>query len=155
MAKMKAYLDELADRQDAQAAELARAKNAAAAMTEATERLNAAIEAAERRLASFNFGVTAGVIMVPRSADGQWPTSLRFAKDGKEWRLLLSTGDWEDEDPPIETPLASASRDSRIAALKVLPALFKALIDKAETESSELTRHVGTVEEFLKQLDTK
>ncbi len=69
-----------------------RVKKAALAMDAATARLNAAIDSAEKKLFAMNLGVTAEVPFDSESDNehGHWQTFLRFGKDGRDWRLLVT-----------------------------------------------------------------
>lgn len=120
-----------------------RVKKAAVAMDAATERLNAAIEAAETKLFAMNLGVTATVPFDSESDNdnAHWETFLRFGKDGREWRLIVYTVDERGDES--ESPLLSCSRKTRINSLKILPDLFVAVVEEAERQAKELDREVS------------
>ena len=64
--------------------------------------------------------------------------ALLFApeKEGKQWRLMIGSGPEGDLDN--WTPLANASRDTRLEALDLLPKLVEDMLQRAEKEVTEV-----------------
>jgi hypothetical protein len=128
---------------------VAEAKTTAARLSKATDAMNAALVAAEAVISGFNLGVTASVTITDEG-DG-WYQSLRFAKDGKDWRLMVETGNWNDpDDDPSVTPIATATRAIRRSALKLIPDLLDALVKEAAKQAKDIEADAAEAEEFLK-----
>lgn len=120
-------------------AALVRIPELKAKLTAVTERMNAGIAAAERALGNLGLGVP-GRVCFP---DGErW---LYLEKRGiAEWRLLVV---YEDEGE--EELLGSASRETRIQALALLPHLVLALCKTSMDETERITKLVGQTAEYL------
>ena len=132
-----------------------RAVNARTAMGLITEELNRTIASAEKKFTALNLGVTALVNFDDDDPD-DWTSFLRFGKDGKDWRLMVgSTHRSGDPDSRSECPLTNASRETRVNAIRALPALYDALIEQAEREAKLLAVDVGAAQSFLATLVDK
>ncbi len=114
---------------------------------DAADGLNKAIETAEMALASLNLGVTAdvplesyGTLVVPPDLE------LVYKKRGNEWKLLVRNRA-DDE----ENFLSSMSRDIRLAAVRVLPALREALKEEAEEQLAEVIEATELCKAFIRE----
>ncbi len=107
---------------------------------QATSRLNETITEVEQWLASRNLGVYASIKL-----DAE--LELSFEKDGKLWRLLLST------DGGDASPLVNSTRRIRMLALQHIPELLRAL----ERESADMAEgaHAVCDEVFRFMKETK
>lgn len=112
------------------------------ALTRATEQLNAHLRVAEKTLAECHLGVTASV---PLSSPTDPNALLTFGKFDDGWRLSVTVGS-------ARTPLTNASRELRLRAVALLPALLTALLEAAETEHSRVEGAVQQLETFIKSM---
>lgn len=143
-------VDSLFDELDAPP--LARARVVARALQTATDDLNASLRQAEIELAKLGLGVSASTTLVPPAEDG-WFHSLKFGKDGNEWKFILVSGDaGDDPEHWNESPLLNASREWRERAAHSLPELLDALIARAERKAEQVQESSDEVAAFLKDL---
>jgi len=115
---------------------LPRARELEHELANALEALNESLRQVEQVLTELNLGVTASVTL-DESEDG-WVQCLRFGKVGKGWRLLLESGPKGRFGEWHESPLLSASKEVRVRAVVMLPALFDALISEAESQLNQI-----------------
>lgn len=104
-------------------------------LNETTDRLNAAIQEAERLLIASEIGVAAAI---PLNAE----SLLRFGKRSGAWQLTIvfATGE--------EMRLLSASRELRTAAALRLEDLYNALVERAHVERAAIEFAVAAAELF-------
>lgn len=124
---------------------MARIPELRARLVTATDQLNASIRTAETVLAGLHLGVYAEVAL-PYDRPG-WTQALVFAKEHKEWRLLIETGPTDGEVDVV--PLVNASRELRVTAVDYLPALASALLATAEEEVSRVGRSTEGVQVMI------
>jgi len=113
---------------------LARAREVRPKLSEATDKLNAALVNAEQAIAALQLGVRASVTMYSGPDSDPWYTNLVFGKDGKAWRLFVETGHDFHDGESDSTPLTNSSRELRLRAVQLLPELVHELIRAAERE---------------------
>jgi Alcohol dehydrogenase GroES-like domain len=99
------------------------------------------IDAVEKRLGDTGVGLT---VWVPTGrVDGGYQQQLGYTKIDGKWRLAIQTTSMLSE----PEPLAQMSRETRIAALDLMPQLIKALSDKV---NEELRKAKGELEKIQK-----
>lgn len=119
----------------------------------ATSLINPLIERAEKAIASLGFFVTATVLLETDDTK-QWARYLRFGKEGKEWCLTVESGvDGEDEDRWTHARLHTASRETRLKALSLLPELVDALSGRAEEQACSALQIVTDATSFIASLE--
>jgi len=126
------------------------ASEVVADLSKAMIRMNELISIAETKFAQTNLGVE---VSVPFDDDNEagWESFVRFARDGKEWRLLVAhsfAGDGEGIPKQWEL-LANAPRSTRVNALAALPILYEEMVDQARHEAFVLNAHLIQAEDFL------
>lgn len=110
-----------------------------------TERMNAALDAAEHRLNAMNFGVTA-CVQVEVTA-GRMVT-LEYSKNGNAWGLYVSEGT-ERKSP---TPARRTSRATRIAIAHSLGGLLVALKSAQARETGTVGAAAAAIDAFSEEL---
>lgn len=115
-------------------------------LDEATERLNQTLRRAEATFAALKLGVSASV---PLRQDGQWNVVLRFTKDANEWRPMVVNSIGPQS---TDTPLLSASRETRLCALSKLPELYQAMLAAVDKQAASIELELSRAEAFLDSL---
>lgn len=121
---------------------LARGIKAARELGPATDNLTEELALIERELSELNLGVSASVSM------GQGER-LEFCKEGAIWRLVV-------EHKGSRNLLINSSRQHRIDAVPLLPALIGALVVETEKKLGEIStplRKVASLRAFLSQVN--
>ncbi|MEO5726076.1 MAG: hypothetical protein ABI134_18375 [Byssovorax sp.] len=132
---------------------LARARELSAAISTATDALNASLQRAQQALTELNLGVTAAVPLYPQMSHAEshldWRQFIRFGKDASGWRLILESGH-EGQDPEdwSESPLLNASKEVRLQAVVRLPALLEQLVETAEAHLTSLKERAAEADAF-------
>jgi len=120
---------------------------------EATDRLNAVLTEFEKALAQLNLGVSARLILDEN--DEGWTKALAFTKTSNGFRLMVETG-FDDQPHTYQvTPLASASRETRLEAVEALPKLYACLLHEFEQEIRRVNEGIGRVEELARMVRAK
>jgi hypothetical protein len=130
---------------------LSRAREVAAQLGPATDRLNTLIQAVETAIAELQLGVRASVRMNP--GDHEWNEFLTFGKFGSVWQLLIEAG--PDEDDPEHwstTPLCNASRELRLQAVDLISELIENLVKEAASQVTAVQAKATQVENILAEL---
>ena len=115
---------------------------------EATDRLNKVLAEFEKALAELKLGVSARVIL-DSNTDG-WYKVLSFTKTGGGFKLVVETGFDQDPEGADVTPLASASRETRLEAVENLPKLYKNLLKAFEEEIVRVNESIDQVEDLAR-----
>jgi hypothetical protein len=118
-----------------------------------TDKLNGSLLNMEKALTDLNLGVSARVTLHDDPENG-WSSELAFVKRGGEFRLVVISGDYRDDDPDI-TPITNASRETRLEAVDLLPKLYEKLIDSFEAEIVRVNESIATVEELAEAIRAK
>lgn len=135
---------------------LPKAKNISARLNSATDALNSVVVAAEEAIAALKLGVPGYVAMRTDSDPSvDWERGLSFRREGKVWKLFVESGPSGDPDNTSQTPLTNCSRDTRLEAVDLLPALVENMIETAEREVSEVETKTERVLQFIAQLSAQ
>jgi hypothetical protein len=130
---------------------LSRAREVAAQLGPATDRLNTLIQAVETAIAELQLGVTAYVRMNPD--DPNWAHLLTFGKFSNDWQLLIESGpDGGDREDWSATPLRNMSRELRLQAVDLIPELIEKLIEEAASQVKAVQAKATQVENILAEL---
>lgn len=118
-----------------------------------TVMLNKVVERAEKALAGLQLGVSAAVEMEATSSNLKY---LCFGKNGKDWCLTVeSFPPGTDPAEAAVTRLSATSRETRLRALALLPALEKELVKTAERQLNEATTTIIEAERYLTDLEAR
>jgi len=120
----------------------------------ATDKLTGTLIEAENALASLQLNASAGV---PLPYDRpNWTRTLIFAKEGSPQRKIRSAGLWRlmvEQGPINGIPdvklLVGCSREIRVRASEMLPALLNALITAAEAQVARVVESSQVVTSFI------
>jgi hypothetical protein len=139
------------------AATLARAKTAGTRLQQSTEVLNSGLRAVEKTLVELKLGVRGGVpLRLPGDGLDAPHRRLTFGKFSNEWCLAVETADSNeivpDEDEWEWQPLLNCNRETRIAAIDVLPELVSILADRTEKDAAELDTKTQQLAEFVTEI---
>lgn len=139
------------------AATLARAKDAGARLQESTEALNNGLRTVEKTLAELNLGVRATVALeTPSEVVGERRRLLGFGKYDNAWRLIVFSIDADNPEPEEEdweqVPLMNCNRETRAAAVDLLPELVRALAAQAEAEAQAVSTKSMELATFVDEL---
>jgi hypothetical protein len=129
-----------------------RASAASARLHRATDALNKKIAEVEAALVAQNIGVEARVTLETTDV---LPSTvvLAFAKrSNKQWGLLIEITTELDELETTQAPIANASRDHRLAAVRALPALVEQLAERAEAQLASVQSATATATAILDAL---
>lgn len=118
----------------------------------ATEQINPLIERAEEAIEHLAFNVTARVLL-DEDDTSDWCSYLQFGKERGRWSLTVNSGRDSDDLSWKTVPLHTTSRETRLAALALLPALVDALSGRAEEEANAATKVVTDAEDFIASLE--
>lgn len=130
---------------------LSRARELKTKLAAAADELNRSIAEAEAAIAALQIGVRASVVL-EGDPETLWSRLLVFGKDAKGWRLLVSEGRDPIPDSWTEQPLQNASREVRLQAIKMLPALVQAMVTTAEKEIQRLEGAATASRLFVEEL---
>jgi hypothetical protein len=118
------------------------AKRLAARLAAAADDLNDALRSAEEAFKALGLGVVAEVpFPVTRFPD----TALGFGKYDKTWCFTVRHGS-------NSYPLVNASRELRLVAVDLIPALASKLVAVAEAETGRVEARTGQVWDLVDQL---
>jgi len=119
-----------------------------------TELINPLIERAEKALRALRLNVSASVDLETHE---DWSSQLTFRKEDKEWRLLVDVGPDDDVEGVNwkSQPLITTSRELRLRALALLPALEKALVERVEKQMAEARETVATAAAYVVDLEAR
>lgn len=128
----------------------------------ATSKLTETIAQIERSLAEQRFGVEGRVPLREHelradddSCVGTWVECLAFKKVDKAWRLVIEAGLDDDPESWHDTLLVNASRELRLAAVLLLPALVEELADNVEKTVAEVEAKQVLADRVLASLQQK
>jgi hypothetical protein len=128
------------------------AKESAATLNEATDRLNAALVEAETALADLRLGVQGYARMSdPDAEDNGYSVCLCFRKHDGKWSLVIDAVEETGEDRNT-TPLVKASRADRLEAARLLPQLVDNMIAKVGSQVEEVNEEVANVRDLVAEL---
>jgi hypothetical protein len=130
---------------------LSRAREVAAQLGPATDRLNALLQAVETALAELQLGVAGYARMNEKNPE--WAQMLTFCKFGNTWQLMIESGpDGGDPEDFSSTPLCNASRELRLQAVDYLPQLIENLVNEATAQAKTVQAKTLQVAEILAEL---
>jgi hypothetical protein len=140
----------VADKKPDLASALARAEKLSPVLAHVTDNLNTQIWSFAEKLTNLKLGVP-GFASMDSDAQENWERFLTFRKDGKEWGLFVGEGDLAEVHTTY-TPLTNASRDTRLRAVDLFPALVEDMISRAEKEIENVQTKADKVASFIAQL---
>jgi hypothetical protein len=121
---------------------------------QATDKLNAALLDAQKALADLKLGVTAYVLLEEED-ESLWFKSLGFEKLGGEFKLVIHEGHHDEPDRGSTTELTSASRESRLQAVRALPKLYRKLLNAFDTEVDRVNKSITEVHQLTTVIRAK
>lgn len=115
----------------------------------AADALNTKIALFEKALKGLHLGVAAEVNLWTNDTvpEGE---KLRFAKWSGEWHLLVVT--WSVYADDQYELLQNSSREQRLQAVALFPALVEALIEAAEKEIDRVSKSSESIDELIASL---
>jgi hypothetical protein len=118
----------------------------------ATDQLNVAFLDAEQALRDLRLGVTASVLL-DSDEEWDWYQTLEFCRSGKDFKLMVVSGRAGDDPGSFEaTHITSASRETRLEAIKKLPELHAELLKSFHAEVERVQAGIGEVASFAQSL---
>jgi len=127
---------------------LVRARTIAPKLGSSTDTLNKAIEEVEAALKALRLGVQASIMLVEDHQIGE-ELSLIFAKFGQNWQLIV-----QDNNSETWEPLTNSSRELRLRAVELLPALVDELVRQAEQELERVSQATDSAKQLAATLKT-
>jgi hypothetical protein len=128
------------------------ARLGAAALNDATDRLNGVFVEAEKALVGLKLGVQAYVEMVDDEGHEDITPTLAFRKHEGNWTLVVDVPFPDGSDRWSTCHLLKASRELRLQAADLLPQLVEQLIEKTASKVDEVNERVKAVEGLVSEL---
>jgi hypothetical protein len=116
----------------------------------ATSQINPLIARAEEAIRALGFHVTASVMI---DYDEDSSRHLRFGKEGRDWCLTVESGLNNDPERWTSARLHTASRETRLKALELLPKLLDELSGIAEQQALAAQKIIDDAAAFIDSLE--